>query len=85
MIRRKDERSMKPKHHRHVSQQLYVITWVHCGVRCVRGFEPLIVAVHSYLDVRLDDDEVADLAVKCLDGIEWFSDIACHEPDFIIR
>jgi|2_EtaG_2_1085320.scaffolds.fasta_scaffold00029_78 hypothetical protein len=33
MIRRKDERSMKPKHHRHVSQQLYVITWVHCGVR----------------------------------------------------
>jgi len=53
------------------------------GWQC--GFEPLFVAVHSYLDVRLDDDEAADLAVKYLDEIEWFSDLACHEPDFIIR
>jgi len=33
MIRRKDERSMKPKHHRRQIQTLYVITWVYLGVR----------------------------------------------------
>ena len=33
MIHRKDERSMKPKHHRRQTQTLYVITWVYLGVR----------------------------------------------------
>lgn len=48
------------------------------------GFEPLFVAVHSYLDVRLDDDEAEDLARDYLEEIGWFSGTPT-EADFIIR
>ena len=52
------------------------------GWQC--GFEPLFVAVHSYLDARLDDDEAEELARDYLAERNWFS----GEPtdaDYIIR
>jgi len=52
------------------------------GWQC--GFEPLFVAVHSYLDVELDDDEAIELATDYLIECEWFSD-GPTEPDHIIR
>jgi len=51
------------------------------GWQC--GFEPLFVAVWSYLDVRLDDDEAAELATDMLRERNWFSDEPT-EPDYII-
>jgi len=54
------------------------------GWQC--GFEPLFVAVHSYLDVGLDDDEAADMAREYLEERGWFADSAAdHEPDYIIH
>lgn len=52
------------------------------GWQC--GFEPLFVAVHSYLDVRLDDDEAIEMATDFLAEIRWFSD-GPQEPDYVIR
>lgn len=52
------------------------------GWQC--GFEPLFVAVHSYLDVELSDDEVVDMATEYLLERNWFSDEPT-EPDYIIR
>ena len=51
------------------------------GWQC--GFEPLFVAVHSYLDVRIDDADAEDMAAEYLEEINWFSDgrIDC---DYII-
>ena len=52
------------------------------GWQC--GFEPLFVAVHSYLDGRLDDDEAEEMARDYLAERNWFSE----EPtdcDYIIR
>jgi hypothetical protein len=40
------------------------------GWQC--GFEPLFVAVWSYLDVRLDDDEAEEIAADILDEYDWF-------------
>lgn len=43
------------------------------GWQC--GFEPLFVAVQSYLpDVRLDDDEAEEIAADYLTEIGWFVD-----------
>lgn len=42
------------------------------GWQC--GFEPLFVAVRSYLDVSLDDDEAEDIAKDYLTEIGWFAD-----------
>ena len=64
------------------------------GWQC--GFEPLFVAVHSYLDVQLDDDEAEEMARDYLTERGWFgcdgthcSDDGCRhntrEADFIIR
>jgi hypothetical protein len=53
------------------------------GWQC--GFEPLFVAVWSYLNVKLDDDEAENLAKDLLVEKQWFSD--CENPpdaDFII-
>ena len=52
------------------------------GWQC--GFEPLFVAVHSYLDVRINDGEAEDMAAEYLEEIGWFSDnrVDC---DYIIR
>tara|TARA_R110002110_G_scaffold336074_2_gene546614 strand:- start:5022 stop:5282 length:261 start_codon:yes stop_codon:yes gene_type:complete len=53
------------------------------GWQC--GFEPLFVAVRSYLpDTVIDDDEAVDLATDLLDESEWFSN-GPTEPDYIIR
>lgn len=47
----------------------------HCsrlvGWQC--GFEPLFVAVHSYLDVHIDDADAEELAKDYLEERGWFS------------
>jgi hypothetical protein len=52
------------------------------GWQC--GFEPLFVAVHSYLDVELDDDEAIELATDFLSEREWFASEP-SEPDYLLR
>lgn len=52
------------------------------GWQC--GFEPMFVAVHSYLDVRLSDAECVELALDYLSEIGWFAG-AGKDPDYIIR
>lgn len=52
------------------------------GWQC--GFEPLFVAVHSYLDVHLSDDDAVELATGFLTERKWFSGEPV-EPDYIIR
>ena len=52
------------------------------GWQC--GFEPLFVAVHSHLDVRLNDEDAADMARDYLNEIGWFASEAT-DPDYIIR
>lgn len=42
------------------------------GWQC--GAEPLFVAVWSYLDARLDDDEAEEIARDFLQEKKWFSD-----------
>lgn len=51
------------------------------GWQC--GFEPMFVAVWSYLGVRLDDDEAVELATDLLVERNWFAGEAC-EPDYVI-
>ena len=52
------------------------------GWQC--GFEPLFVAVWSYLPgLKLDDDEAAEIATDYLAEIKWFSGEPT-EPDYII-
>lgn len=46
------------------------------GWQC--GFEPLFVAVHSYLDVHIDDDDAEELAKDYLEERGWFS---CEPTD----
>jgi hypothetical protein len=41
------------------------------GWQC--GFEPMFVAVWSYLDLELDDQEAEELAVELLIERKWFS------------
>lgn len=52
------------------------------GWQC--GFEPMFVAVQSYLPgTRIDDDDAAEIATDYLAEIGWFTDEPT-EPDFII-
>ena len=52
------------------------------GWQC--GFEPLFVAVQSYLpDVKVDAGDAADIAMDFLAERGWFSDEPT-EPDYII-
>lgn len=52
------------------------------GWQC--GFEPMFVAVWSYLpNLRINDDDAAELAVGLLAEIGWFSGEP-NEPDFIL-
>jgi len=51
------------------------------GWQC--GFEPMFVAVWSYLNVRIDDNEAAELATDLLKEKKWFSGEPT-EPDYII-
>jgi hypothetical protein len=54
------------------------------GWQC--GFEPLFVAVHSYLDVELNDQEVVEMATDYLNERKWFvNENETPEPDYIIR
>ena len=41
------------------------------GWQC--GFEPMFVAVWSYLGVRLTDDEAEEIAADYLTEIKWFA------------
>jgi hypothetical protein len=51
------------------------------GWQC--GFEPLFVAVWSYLpDTLLDQDEAVDIAVDYLQEIGWFGDAAKQDSNF---
>jgi hypothetical protein len=52
------------------------------GWQC--GFEPLFVAVQSYIDgVLIDDDEAVEIATDFLAERKWFSDEPT-EPDYVI-
>jgi hypothetical protein len=51
------------------------------GWQC--GFEPLFVAVWSYLNVPLDDLEAEELAIDLLSEKKWFADRPT-EPDYIL-
>jgi len=51
------------------------------GWQC--GFEPLFVAVWSYLGVRLSDNEAETIAVDLLEERKWFSDEP-QDADYII-
>jgi hypothetical protein len=51
------------------------------GWQC--GFEPMFVAVWSYLDVALDTDDAIELATDFLSEIKWFSDEPT-EPDYVL-
>jgi len=52
------------------------------GWQC--GFEPLFVAVHSYLDCELDEEEAIELATDYLAERNWFAGEPT-EPDYLIR
>lgn len=58
------------------------------GWQC--GFEPLVVAVQSYLGDadgnpdRVSDDEAIEIATDFLLERRWFSDESDTDPDFII-
>jgi hypothetical protein len=53
------------------------------GWQC--GFEPMFVAVWSYLpNSRLDDDEAAELAIDRLIEAGWFGRLGPMDPDYII-
>ena len=67
---------------RESGQQGFEYGSVLVGWQC--GFEPLFVAVHSYLDVELDDDEAEELARDFLAEREWFAGEP-EDADFIIR
>jgi hypothetical protein len=51
------------------------------GWQC--GFEPMFVAVHSYYDCPINDQEAIELATEYLKEIGWFSGEP-KEPDFIL-
>ncbi len=65
-------------HHNDFEHRSVLVGW-----QC--GFEPLFVAVHSYLDVRLDESDACDMAQEYLDERGWIdgSD-RDHEPDHVI-
>lgn len=54
------------------------------GFQC--GFEPMVVAVHSYLpDCSCDDNEAEELAVDLLEEHGWFNGSSReHAADFIL-
>ncbi len=52
------------------------------GWQC--GFEPLFVAVHSYLDVQIDEEDAERMARDYLEERGWFANDE-HNADFIIN
>ena len=53
------------------------------GWQC--GFESMFVAVHSYLDVKLDSEECIEMATEYLDEIGWFSEDGSRHPEHVIH
>lgn len=51
------------------------------GWQC--GFEPLFVAVHSYLDVRIDDVDAEEMAREYLEERGWFAGES-RDADYIL-
>lgn len=51
------------------------------GWQC--GFEPVFVAIWSYLDVALDDSEAIEIATDYLSERKWFADEPTA-PDYVI-
>lgn len=51
------------------------------GWQC--GFEPLFVAVHSYLDVFVDDSDAEEMAQEFLAEIGWF-EVEQTPADYIL-
>jgi len=53
------------------------------GWQC--GFEPMFVAVHSYLpECKCDDDEAEELALDLLAEIKWWGDLLPRSADHIL-
>jgi hypothetical protein len=52
------------------------------GWQC--GFEPLFVAIWSYLDVRIDDAEAEELAACYLLERKWFAAGEARPADYIL-
>jgi hypothetical protein len=52
------------------------------GWQC--GFEPMFVAVWSYLDLDLDDQEAEGLATELLIERNWFSDGKPTPADYVL-
>jgi len=52
------------------------------GWQC--GFEPLFVAIWSYLDVYIDDADAEEIAVDYLQEIGWFRNREETTPDYIL-
>ena len=62
--------------------RVYPDTWL-IGWQC--GFEPMFVAVHSYLPgAMLDADEAVDLVCEYLEEVKWFNSKR-REPDYVIE
>lgn len=61
---------------------------LHCYPSVLVGWqgekEPVFVAVHSYLDVRVDDDEARSMATDYLEEIGFFAGES-REPDYLVR
>jgi hypothetical protein len=49
-----------------------------------RGYEPIFVAVYSYLDFELTDSEAVKYATEYLAKIGWIMEEGT-EPDYVIR
>jgi hypothetical protein len=52
------------------------------GWQC--GFEPMFVAVWSYLDLELDDQEAEELATELLIERKWFGADRPRHADYVI-
>jgi hypothetical protein len=52
------------------------------GWQC--GFEPMFVAVWSYLDLELDDQEAEELATELLIERKWFTDGKPVHADYVL-
>jgi hypothetical protein len=53
------------------------------GWQC--GFEPLFVAVQSYLpDTRIDGDDAVEIAMDYLEEIGWFGEDGPRDCDYVI-
>lgn len=53
------------------------------GWQC--GFEPMFVAVFSYMGFAVDEDDAVDIAVDYLLEKNWFADTSDTTPDYVIQ